>query len=70
MITGKVKFYNSERGFGYICGEFGKNDVLFHFAALKHSGLTKLSEGQEVKYETEIDPRSGKTVVAKFEVTN
>lgn len=68
MVVGTVKFYNTERGFGYISREKGKSDILFHFSVLRSAGLTKLSEGQEVKYDTEIDPHSGKTIVVKIEV--
>ena len=68
MTTGTVKFYNSQKGFGFIQPEDGQQDVFVHATALERSGVDGLSEGQKVSFETEIDSRSGKTAVSKLEI--
>ncbi|MEP3231589.1 MAG: cold-shock protein [Hyphomicrobiales bacterium] len=68
MTTGTVKFYNSQKGFGFIQPEDGAQDVFVHATALERSGVDGLSEGQKVSFETEIDSRSGKTAVSKLEI--
>ncbi len=68
MTTGTVKFYNSQKGFGFIQPEDGAQDVFVHATALERSGVSGLDEGQKVSFETEIDSRSGKTAVSKLEV--
>ena len=68
MTIGTVKFYNSQKGFGFIQPEDGAQDVFVHATALERSGVSGLDEGQKVSFETEIDSRSGKTAVSKLEV--
>ena len=51
-LTGKVKWFNSERGFGLIEVE-GGNDVFVHFSAITGDGFKSLDEGQEVSFEVE-----------------
>ncbi len=68
MITGNVKFYNSQRGFGFIAPDDGQQDVFVHATALERAGIFDLREGQKVKFETHVDPRNGKTAVSKIEV--
>ncbi len=67
MTPGIVKFYNAGRGFGFIQPADGGNDVFVHVTALERAGMTDLVEGQSVKFDTEIDRRSGKTAVANIE---
>jgi CspA family cold shock protein len=67
MTQGIVKFYNANRGYGFIQPADGGNDVFVHATALERAGITNLVEGQNVKFETEIDSRSGKTAVANIE---
>jgi CspA family cold shock protein len=64
MTTGTVKFYNSQKGFGFIQPEDGSADVFVHATALERAGMTGLNEGQKVSFETQIDSRSGKTAVS------
>lgn len=64
MITGTVKFYNSQKGFGFIAPTNGEKDVFVHATALESAGISGLSEGQEVSFDTQVDSRSGKTSVA------
>ena len=54
---GKVKWFNSEKGFGFIERE-GGNDVFVHFSAIVAEGYRRLKEGQKVSYETEPDPKN------------
>jgi CspA family cold shock protein len=67
MTTGTVKFYNAQRGFGFIQPDDGGNDVFVHATALERAGITNLAEGQKVSFDTEIDRRSGKTAVANIQ---
>ncbi|MDO9381968.1 MAG: cold-shock protein [Hyphomicrobiaceae bacterium] len=64
MKVGTVKFYNDQKGFGFIQPDEGGNDVFVHATALERAGMNGLREGQKVSFETEIDRRSGKTAVS------
>lgn len=68
MTSGTVKFYNDQKGFGFIAPEDGSTDVFVHATALERAGIRGLSEGQKVSFETEIDQRSGKTAVSTITV--
>ncbi len=63
MQLGTVKFYNSQKGFGFIAPDDGGKDVFVHATALERAGMYDLSEGQKVSFDTEIDSRSGKSAV-------
>lgn len=67
MTSGTVKFYNETKGYGFIQPEDGSKDVFVHATALERCGLSTLSEGQKVNFETDVDPRSGKPAVNKIE---
>ena len=69
MTTGTVKFYNEHKGFGFINPDAGDADVFVHATALERCGLSGLSEGQKVSYETHVDPRNGKVAVNTIELT-
>ena len=64
MITGTVKFYNDQKGFGFIAPDGGGNDVFVHATALERAGMRSLTQGQKVSFETEPDRRSGKVAVS------
>jgi CspA family cold shock protein len=66
MPTGTVKFYNDQKGYGFIAPEGGGNDVFVHVTALERAGLSGLRENQKVTFETEVDRRSGKTAVSSI----
>jgi CspA family cold shock protein len=55
--TGTVKFFNTDKGFGFIKPDDGGADIFVHISALQASGLTSLMENQKVAYETEPDRR-------------
>jgi len=57
--TGTVKFFNNEKGFGFIKPDGGAKDVFVHVSAVQASGLGSLEEGQKVSFDTEPD-RMGK----------
>ena len=51
MTTGTVKFFNTQRGFGFIEPDDGSKDAFVHISAVERAGLTSLNEGQKVSYE-------------------
>jgi len=57
--TGTVKFFNQDKGFGFITPDGGAKDVFVHISALQSAGLQTLKEGQKVSFDTEPD-RMGK----------
>lgn len=63
MKNGTVKFYNGQKGFGFIQPEDGGADVFVHATALERAGLRGLNEGQKVMFDTAEDRRSGKMAV-------
>ncbi|MCP4934872.1 MAG: cold-shock protein [bacterium] len=66
METGTVKFYNDQKGYGFIAPDNGEKDVFVHATALERAGLSGLNEGDKVSFDTEVDSRSGKTAVANI----
>jgi CspA family cold shock protein len=66
MTTGTVKFYNAQKGYGFIEPDDGGKDVFVHATALERAGMSGLAEGQKVSFDTEVDSRSGKTAVANI----
>jgi cold shock protein len=69
METGTVKFFNLQKGFGFISPDKGGNDVFVHISAVERAGLSTLSEGQKVTYEVGQDKRSGKPAVTTIRTT-
>jgi cold shock protein len=61
MPVGKVKWFNSQKGFGFIEPEGGGNDVFVHISAVERAGLSNLAEGQRISYDEQRDPKRGKT---------
>ncbi len=66
MNTGTVKFYNGQKGFGFIQPDNGGKDVFVHATALERAGIRNLVEGQKVSFDTEEDRRTGKTAVSNL----
>lgn len=55
--TGKVKWFNAEKGFGFITPDAGGTDVFAHFSAIEGRGYRSLNEGQAVQYEVKDGPK-------------
>lgn len=67
MSTGTVKWFNGQKGFGFIQPEDGGADVFVHISAVERAGLRSLNEGQKVSYELEKDARSGKSAAGQLQ---
>ncbi len=63
MESGTVKFYNEQKGYGFIQPDNGGKDVFVHATALERAGMTGLREGQKVSFDTQPDRRTGKIAV-------
>ena len=63
MTSGTVKFYNDQKGFGFIQPDDGSKDVFVHATALERAGIRGLREGEKVSFDTAEDRRSGKVAV-------
>jgi CspA family cold shock protein len=66
MAIGKVKWYNAQKGFGFIAPEDGGKDVFVHATALEAAGIRALNEGQAVSYE--MREERGKTSAAQLKL--
>jgi CspA family cold shock protein len=61
MPNGTVKWFNATKGYGFIQPEDGSADVFVHISAVERAGMTNLKDGQKLSFDTERDPRKGKT---------
>ena len=61
MATGTVKWFNSQKGFGFIAPDGGGPDVFVHVSAVERAGLRGLNEGQKISFEIVADRKSGKS---------
>jgi CspA family cold shock protein len=66
MATGTVKFYNTQKGYGFIVPDDGSKDIFVHATALERAGIRGLDERQKVNFETQTDQRSGKIAVGQI----
>ena len=64
MAQGTVKWFNAEKGYGFIANEEGGDDVFVHFSAIVMDGYKRLKEGQKVSFETEPDPKNSEKLRA------
>lgn len=64
MNTGTVKWFNEEKGFGFIANDKGNEEVFVHFSAIQTDGFKTLAEGQKVSYDTEPDPKDSRKLRA------
>jgi cold shock protein len=67
MTTGTVKFYNDQKGFGFIQPDDGGKDVFVHATALERAGMRGLVQGQKVTFDTQEDRRTGKIAVGNIQ---
>jgi cold shock protein len=61
MASGTVKFFNSQKGFGFIQQDGGGPDVFVHVSAVERAGMRGLAEGQKLQFDIEADRKSGKS---------
>ena len=61
MTNGTVKWFNAQKGFGFIQPEGGGNDVFVHISAVERAGLYDLKDGQKVSFEVVADRKTGKS---------
>jgi CspA family cold shock protein len=64
MQTGTVKWFNSQKGFGFITNDNGGDDIFVHFSAIMTNGFKTLEDGQKVTFEIEQDPKDSKKLKA------
>ena len=67
MATGTVKWFNGQKGFGFIQPDDGGQDVFVHISAVERAGMGSLNEGQKVSFELDRDQRSGKTSAGQLQ---
>ena len=67
MATGTVKFFNAQKGFGFIVQDRGGPDVFVHTSAVERAGMRNLNEGQKLSFDVQADPRSGKSAAANLQ---
>ena len=67
MKTGTVKFYNNQKGFGFIAPDDGGKDVFVHATALERAGMRNLNEGQKLSFDVQADRRSGKSAAENLQ---
>ena len=60
-MKGTVKWFNANKGFGFIAPDDGGKDAFVHISAVERAGLDRLTEGQKVEYDVVTDPRTRKT---------
>jgi CspA family cold shock protein len=61
MATGTVKFFNSQKGFGFIVQDGGGPDVFVHISAVERAGMSNLNEGQKLSFDIVADRKNGKS---------
>ncbi len=61
MDKGTVKWFNNQKGFGFIEPEGGNKDVFVHISAVERAGMSTLNEGQKISFDVVTDRRTGKS---------
>ncbi len=64
MYRGTVKWFNADKGYGFIANDEGGEDVFVHFSAISSQGFRTLAEGQKVTFDTEKDPKDSRKLRA------
>jgi CspA family cold shock protein len=65
MAIGTVKFFNTDKGFGFIAPEGGGKDIFVHASAVEAAGMRSLAEGQRVSFDVQPDAKGSKAVNLK-----
>jgi cold shock protein len=68
MNKGTVKWFNNQKGFGFIAPDTGDKDVFVHISAVERAGLSTLNEGQKVTFDIVADRRTGKSAAQNLRV--
>ncbi|MGE5450113.1 MAG: cold-shock protein [Methanomassiliicoccales archaeon] len=68
MNKGTVKWFNDDKGFGFISNDSGGDDVFVHSSAIVSQANKSLTEGQKVSFDTETDPKNGKLKASNVSV--
>jgi cold shock protein len=68
MTIGTVKWFNDQKGFGFIQPDDGGGDVFVHISAVERAGIGSLREGQKLSFELERDKRSGKSSAGQLQL--
>jgi cold shock protein len=68
MSSGTVKWFNAQKGFGFIAQDDGGADAFVHISAIERAGLSDLHEGQKVGFELVLDRKSGKMSADRLQV--
>jgi CspA family cold shock protein len=66
MTIGTVKFFNTQKGYGFIAPDDGGKDVFVHISAVERSGMSSLAEGQKVQFDLETNSKNGKTAATNL----
>jgi CspA family cold shock protein len=67
MASGTVKFFNAQKGFGFIVQDNGGPDVFVHVSAVERAGMTGLVEGQKLSFDIEANRRNGKSAAINLQ---
>lgn len=67
MATGTVKWFNTQKGYGFIQPDDGGADVFVHISAVEKSGMRSLNEGQKISYDVQNDPKKGKAAAVNLQ---
>ena len=66
--TGTVKWFNAQKGFGFIQPDDGGNDAFVHISAVERAGASNLRDGQKIEYELARDSKSGKSAAENLQL--
>lgn len=68
MPAGIVKFFDGQKGFGFVAPDDGGDDIFVHISAVEKSGLSDLAKGDFIEFDVERDPKTGKFIATQIEV--